>query len=90
MLFMPHLDGIKDDEQLGATLGIGDVLTMNAGCPRSTTPPTGSSAHPAASARMRTQGWARRSGSPETGPERSEDRRDCAGLRCQGPISGPW
>ena len=28
MLFMPHLDGIANDEQLGAALGIGDELTV--------------------------------------------------------------
>lgn len=28
MLFMPHLDGIENDEELGASLGIGDELTV--------------------------------------------------------------
>jgi hypothetical protein len=28
MLFLQHLDGIETDEQLGATLGIGDELTV--------------------------------------------------------------
>jgi hypothetical protein len=29
LLFMPHLDGIEDDERLGATLGIGEELKVS-------------------------------------------------------------